>query len=77
MTQHLDQNELAARWRVSPRTLEQRRWQGRGPRYLKINGRVIYPIPEVEAVEAASLHAKTFVFDRQIGFIGSYNLDPR
>jgi putative cardiolipin synthase len=25
----------------------------------------------------ASLHAKTFSFDRQIGFIGSYNLDPR
>ncbi|HET6408071.1 MAG TPA: phospholipase D family protein [Chthoniobacteraceae bacterium] len=25
----------------------------------------------------ASLHAKTFSFDRRIGFIGSYNLDPR
>ena len=23
------------------------------------------------------LHAKTFAFDRKIGFIGSYNLDPR
>ena len=23
------------------------------------------------------LHAKTFAFDRRIGFIGSYNLDPR
>jgi putative cardiolipin synthase len=23
------------------------------------------------------LHAKTFAFDRQIGFVGSYNLDPR
>ena len=26
---------------------------------------------------AASLHAKTFAFDRRIGFVGSYNLDPR
>ncbi|MES2692939.1 MAG: phospholipase D family protein [Verrucomicrobiota bacterium] len=26
---------------------------------------------------AASLHGKTFAFDRKIGFIGSYNLDPR
>jgi len=26
---------------------------------------------------SASLHAKTFAFDRRIGFIGSYNLDPR
>jgi putative cardiolipin synthase len=25
----------------------------------------------------ASLHAKTFAFDRKAGFIGSYNLDPR
>src|SRR5688572_9210729 len=25
----------------------------------------------------ASLHAKAFAFDRRIGFIGSYNLDPR
>jgi putative cardiolipin synthase len=23
------------------------------------------------------LHAKTFAFDRRIGFVGSYNLDPR
>ena len=23
------------------------------------------------------MHAKTFAFDRRIGFIGSYNLDPR
>ena len=23
------------------------------------------------------MHAKTFTFDRRIGFIGSYNLDPR
>ena len=25
----------------------------------------------------ASLHAKAFAFDRRIGFVGSYNLDPR
>jgi putative cardiolipin synthase len=25
----------------------------------------------------ASLHAKTFSFDRQLGFVGSYNVDPR
>jgi putative cardiolipin synthase len=25
----------------------------------------------------SSLHAKTFSFDRRIGFVGSYNLDPR
>src|SRR5262245_26565533 len=26
---------------------------------------------------SVALHAKTFSFDRRIGFIGSYNLDPR
>ena len=26
---------------------------------------------------SAALHAKTFAFDRQVGFIGSFNLDPR
>ena len=58
--QHLDQKDLAKRWLISPRTLEQWRWQGRGPRYLKIGGRVRYPLSEVEAHEAASLHANTF-----------------
>lgn len=59
--QNLDQKSLAKRWLISPRTLEQWRWQGRGPRYLKIGGRVIYPLPEVEAYEAAHLHANTIV----------------
>jgi hypothetical protein len=59
--QHLDQNDLAKRWRISPRTLEQWRWQGRGPRYLKIGGRVVYRLPDVETFEANSLHANTSV----------------
>jgi len=57
--QHLDQKGLAERWAVSPRTLEQWRWQGRGPRYLKIGGRVVYRLSDIEAFEAASLHANT------------------
>jgi len=57
--EHLDQGRLAARWRMSPRTLEQWRWQGRGPKYLKIGGRVIYRLADVEAFEATSLHANT------------------
>jgi hypothetical protein len=58
--EHLDQKRLAKRWLISERTLEQWRWKGRGPRYLKIGRRVIYPLTEVEACEAASLHANTF-----------------
>ena len=52
--QHLDQKGLADRWLISPRTLEQWRWQGKGPRYLKIGGRILYPLVEVESFEAAS-----------------------
>jgi putative cardiolipin synthase len=32
---------------------------------------------EPAGLSTAGLHAKTFTFDRRIGFIGSYNLDPR
>ncbi|RZI57152.1 MAG: phospholipase D family protein [Pseudomonas sp.] len=31
----------------------------------------------ISGSSGASLHAKTFTFDRRIGFVGSYNLDPR
>jgi hypothetical protein len=55
----LDQKALADRWLVSPRTLEQWRWQGKGPRYLKIGGRVVYREEDVTAFEAANLHANT------------------
>ncbi len=57
--QHLDQNALADRWQISPRTLEQWRWQGRGPCFLKIGGRVVYRLADVEAFETSKLHANT------------------
>lgn len=53
----LNQTELAARWKISPRTLERWRWIGDGPRFLKIGGRVIYRIEDVEAFELAALSA--------------------
>ena len=55
--QHIDQKGLAERWLISPRTLEQWRWQRRGPRYLKICRRVVYRLSDIEAFEAANLHA--------------------
>jgi hypothetical protein len=51
-TRHLNQIELSRRWSLSPRTLEQWRWRGRGPRYLKILGRVVYRLEDIEAFEA-------------------------
>jgi hypothetical protein len=57
--QHLDEKHLAERWLISPRTLEQWRWQGRGPRYLKIGGRVVYRLADIEAFESARVHSNT------------------
>lgn len=48
---HLHQIELANRWRVSPRTLERWRWLQQGPRYLKVGGRVLYRLADIEAFE--------------------------
>jgi hypothetical protein len=50
---HLNQIELARRWRISPRTLERWRWLNQGCAYLKIGGRVVYRLEDIEAYEAA------------------------
>ena len=47
----LDQNELASRWLISPRTLERWRWVGGGPKVTKIGGRCLYRLSDVEAFE--------------------------
>ena len=57
--QHFNQVQLARRWSISPRTLERWRWLGQGPRYLKIGGRCIYPVEEIESFEAAQLRQST------------------
>ena len=50
---HFHQNDLARRWCISPRTLERWRWLKTGPAFIKIGGRVVYAIQDVEAFEAA------------------------
>ena len=52
---HLNQIDLARRWRISPRTLERWRWLRQGPAYLKVGGHVVYRLEDVEAYEAAQL----------------------
>lgn len=53
-TAHLNQVQLARRWSLSPRTLERWRWHRRGPRYLKVGGRVVYRIEDIEAFEVSA-----------------------
>ncbi len=58
-TTHLSQSELATRWRISMRTLERWRWLGEGPRYIKLGGRVVYRLSDIEAFEADKLRSST------------------
>jgi len=52
---HLNQIELSRRWSLSPRTLERWRWLREGPVYLKIGGRVLYRLEDIEAYEAEQI----------------------
>lgn len=59
MSKLLSTETLAKRWDMSPRTLEQWRYQGRGPRYVKLGNLVRYRLEDVEAAEERQLHANT------------------
>jgi hypothetical protein len=48
---YLNQDELAQRFRVSPRTLERWRWKKTGPNYVKLGGKIVYSLTDVEAYE--------------------------
>jgi hypothetical protein len=56
---HLHQVELARRWKLSPRTLERWRWLGQGPQYLKIGGRIVYRVADIEQFEADQIRSST------------------
>jgi hypothetical protein len=52
----LNQVDLARRWKISPRTLERWRWLGEGPQYLKLGGRVLYRVADIEEFETSIVH---------------------
>lgn len=56
---HLNQKQLAARWRRSEACLERWRCEGLGPKFLKLRGRVLYRQADIEAYEAACLATST------------------
>lgn len=55
----MNQRELSARWKLSPRTLERWRWIGGGPKFLKLGGRVVYRLSDIEEYEAAIIRSCT------------------
>ena len=44
----LNPSELAERWHLSVKTLERWRSEGSGPVYLKLHGKVLYRLSDVE-----------------------------
>ena len=58
-TKHLNQIDLSDRWNISHRTLERWRWTGEGPHFIKLGGRVVYRLEDVEAYEEASVRSST------------------
>jgi hypothetical protein len=67
LVKHLNQIDLARRWKVSPRSLERWRWEGGGPAYLKVGGRVLYRLEDIEAHEKARLRQSTANVVRELG----------
>jgi len=52
---HLNQKQLAQRWCLSHRTLERWRCLGQGPVWLKVGGRVLYRIEDVQNHERSKV----------------------
>jgi predicted site-specific integrase-resolvase len=48
---HLTSKELGRRWNMSFRSLERWRVRGKGPPYIRINGRCRYRLEDIEAFE--------------------------
>ena len=56
----LDENELAARWGLSVKTLRRWRQEQLGPVFCKLGARVTYLISEIEAFERRVARYSTF-----------------
>lgn len=56
---HFNQKTLAMRWDVSEATLERWRSDGIGPKYLKLGGRVLYRLVDIEEYESECLMSST------------------
>jgi predicted DNA-binding transcriptional regulator AlpA len=53
------QDELAARWSMASNTLRKWRWEGKGPKYVKLGSRVLYRESDILAYEEANIKSST------------------
>ena len=58
-TSLLTVDDLASRWNITPTTLSQWRWNGRGPKFLKLGRRILYRAEDVEAFEGQQRRQNT------------------
>ena len=58
-TTHFNQLRLAERWGLSTATLERWRTNGNGPKYIRLPGKVIYRLCDIEAYENECLVSST------------------
>jgi hypothetical protein len=56
---YLTATTLAARWHLTPHTLSQWRWNGRGPRFSKMGKKILYELKHVEDFEERAVHQNT------------------
>lgn len=52
---YISEKELARRWGFSHKTLQQWRWHGLGPAYLRIGGRIRYTSEQIRDFEQQHL----------------------
>ncbi len=50
---------LAERWNITPATLSQWRWNGRGPLFIKMNKGVRYRLSDIERFEEQNIRQNT------------------
>jgi predicted DNA-binding transcriptional regulator AlpA len=59
MTEYLLPNQLASHWGVSANTLRKWRWEGKGPRFVKLGRKVVYRRTDIDAFANAQLRNST------------------
>jgi len=50
----LTSKELSDRWRLSDQTLANWRYAGKGPPFIRVGSRVLYPVEGINAFEKSS-----------------------
>lgn len=74
--QLLTETMLAGRWVCSVARLQRWRTVGEGPQYLKIVGKVLYRLKDIEAYEEACLVRKVFQERTQIVLVEGVGFEP-